>query len=43
MVQDISPLLWKNDVNGLSRRASVLGSTTVDSEDVGDKEAFWET
>lgn len=38
--QDISSPLDHGDVNGLPRRASVLSSTTVDDEDVGDNEAF---
>ena len=38
--QDISLPLGQADINGLPRRASVLSSTTVDEEDVGDNEAF---
>lgn len=41
-LQDISLPIGKNDVYGLARRASVLSSTTVDDEDVGDNEAFLE-
>lgn len=39
-LQDISSPVGKGDVNGLPRRTSVLSSTTVDDEDVGDKEAL---
>ncbi|KAM0719185.1 hypothetical protein Q7P37_005090 [Cladosporium fusiforme] len=38
--QDISSPIGQADINGLPRRASVLSSTTVDDEDVGDNEAF---
>lgn len=38
--QDVSSPLEHGDINGLPRRASVLSSTTVDDEDVGDNEAF---
>lgn len=37
---DISLPLGQADINGLPRRASVLSSTTVDDEDLGDNEAF---
>jgi hypothetical protein len=38
--QDISLPIGQGDINGLPRRASVLSSTTVDDEDLGDNEAF---
>lgn len=38
--QDISSPIGQADINGLPRRASVLSSTTVDDEDLGDNEAF---
>lgn len=38
--QDITSPIGQADINGLPRRASVLSSTTVDDEDVGDNEAF---
>lgn len=38
--QDISSPIGQADINGLPRRASVLSSTTVDDEDMGDNEAF---
>lgn len=38
--QDISLPIGQADINGLPRRASVLSSTTVDDEDLGDNEAF---
>lgn len=38
--QDIALPVGQADINGLPRRASVLSSTTVDDEDLGDNEAF---